>query len=104
MRKVTSLDIMVGATQNFHPDGLFSVQTFGVVGSAMRSTRMAYIDLKISIIHPTIYLAITQMKSMYKDILAGREFAIWDPEKSDFVKSDIIDGISSCLRSTKNGS
>ncbi len=91
-RKVTSLDIFEAATQNFNSEGLFSTEIFGIAGSEARSTRFAYIDLKIPIIHPTIFNAITQMKSLYKDIMASREFAVWDPNISDFVKSNIIEG------------
>lgn len=92
IRQVRSLDQFEGATQNFHPEGLYSVQTFGIVGSDARSTKFGYIDLKIGIIHPTLYLALTSMKGLYGDIMASREFAVWDPEISDFVKSDVVDG------------
>lgn len=92
LRKVTSLDIFDGATQNFNADGLFSTTTFGIVGSEARMARFAFIDLKISVIHPTIYNALMQMRSFYKDILASKEFARWDPNIGDFVKSDVIDG------------
>jgi len=92
LRKVTSLDVFEGATKNFNSEGLFSTQTFGVVGSEPRMGRFAYIDLKISIIHPTIYNSLMQMRSFYRDILASKEFARWDPELRDFVKSDITQG------------
>ena len=32
------------------------------------------------------------MKSLYKDIMSSREFAVWDDEKKDFIKSNAIDG------------
>ena len=92
LRQVSSLDIFEGATQNFNADGLFSTQTFGVVGSDTRMTREAYIDLKISIIHPTVFNALMQMRGFYRDIMAGREFARWDDELKDFVRSDVIEG------------
>ena len=92
LRQVRSLDIFEGATHNFNSEGLFSTETFGIVGSDARMTRFAYIDLKISIIHPTVYNALMNMRSFYRDILASKEFAKWDPELKDFVKSDVIDG------------
>lgn len=92
MRKVTSLDTFDGATKNFHPDGLFSTQTFGVSGSDARYVRYAYIDLKITILHPIIFRALVKLKSFYQDIMSGREFAKWNDELSDFEKSTAIDG------------
>lgn len=92
MRKVTSLDIFEGATQNFNPDGLFSTQIFGVVGSDARMVKFSYIDLKISIIHPTVFNVMMQMRAFYRDILSGREFAKWDPVLKDFIRSDVLDG------------
>lgn len=92
IRPIRSLDQFEGATQNFHPEGLYSTLTFGVAGSDSRSTRFGYIDLKISVIHPTLFLTLTSMKGLYKEIMAGREFAKWDPDISDFVKSDVLEG------------
>lgn len=92
IRQVKSLDPFEGATKNFHPDGLYSTQTFGVAGSDARSTKFGYIDLKITVIHPTLFLTLTSMRGLYRDIMAGKEFAVWDTELSDFVKSDIVDG------------
>ena len=92
LRQVTALDTFTGATKNFHPDGLFSAQTFGVAGSDARFTRYGFIDLKIEVIHPTVFKALTGLKALYRDILAGREFAVWDAQLADFVKSDLVDG------------
>lgn len=94
LRAVSSLDTFEGATKNFHPDGLYSTQTFGVVGSDARFTRYAYIDLKVEILHPVVFKALIQLKLLYKEIMAGREFAVWDAERMDFVKSDIVDGFT----------
>lgn len=94
MRPIKSLDSFLGATKNFNPDGLYSNEIFGMVGTAPRSTRYAYIDLKVSIIHPTIYKTLVGMKAFYKDILAGKEFARFDPMLKDFVKSDLVDGFT----------
>lgn len=92
MRPVTSLDTYAGATKNFNPDGLYSNEIFGVVGTAARSARFSYIDLRVSILHPTIYKTLITLKAFYKDILSAREFAKWDPELCDFVKSDMLEG------------
>jgi hypothetical protein len=92
MRPVTSLDTFVGATKNFNPDGLYSNEIFGVVGTAARSARFSYIDLRVPIIHPTIYKTLIQLKGFYKEILSAKEFAKWDAEAGDFVRSDMLEG------------
>lgn len=92
IRPVTSLDIYVGATKQLHPDGLYSNETFGMVGTAVRDTRISYIDLKLPIIHPIIYESIVKSSELYRGILSNREFAIWNPTKKLFEKSDIVDG------------
>lgn len=92
MRPVTSLDTFVGATKNFNPDGLYSNEIFGVVGTAARAARFAYIDIRVPIIHPTIYKTLIALKSFYKEILSAKEFAKWDPQVGDFVRSDMLEG------------
>lgn len=92
MRPVTSLDTFVGSTKNFNPDGLFSSEIFGVEGTDHRFRRFSYIDMKIPIIHPTIFKALGQIKSLYLDVLARREFAVWDPNLQDLVRSNMADG------------
>ena len=80
MRPITSLDTYVGATKNFNPDGLYSNEIFGVVGTVARSSRFSYIDLRVPIIHPTIYKTLVQLKGLYKEIMNAKEFAKFDPE------------------------
>lgn len=92
IRPVTSLSAFVGAGKNFHPDGLYSTEIFGLVGTAARSERLSYIDLRLPIIHPTIYKSLVGLRSFYKDILSAKEFAKFDPQLQDFVKSDMVDG------------
>lgn len=92
LRQVTSLDSFFGLTKNFHPDGLYSTQTFGIVGSDVRYTKYAYIDLKIGVIHPTLFKALIKLKGFYLDILSSREFAIWDAETNDFIRSNALEG------------
>lgn len=92
MRPVTSLDPFVGATKNFNPNGLYSTEIFGVVGTPARYAKYSFIDLKVKIIHPIIYRALGQIKSLYHDVIARREFAVWDPELKDLVKSNVAEG------------
>lgn len=92
MKPVKSMDITNGATKDFHPEGLFSTEIFGKYGEAVRCKTFAYIDLGIGIIHPALYKAITDLKELYGQIMAGTVYAVWDEETKDFIKSDAIDG------------
>lgn len=92
IRPVRVLDIFDGLTKNFHPEGLFSTTIFGKVGEERRNRAFSYIDLKVSIIHPVVYNSLISMKQLYGGIVSGKEYAIWDPEVSDFVPSTPIDG------------
>jgi hypothetical protein len=92
LKQVRSLDTFVGSTKNFHPEGLFSNEIFGIAGTSARYSKKAFIDLKVTIFHPVIYRALAQVKSLYIDIIHGKEFARWDPELQDLVKSDVVDG------------
>lgn len=92
IRPVKVLDIYDGGTENFHPDGLFSIETFGRLGSEDRTTRFGFIDIKLQILHPFLFKAICKLKSLYKGILNGSEYAVWDEKEKDFVASNMIDG------------
>jgi hypothetical protein len=92
IRPVKVLDIFSGGSKNFHEDGLFSTETFGKVGEERRNRMFSYIDLKIEVFHPVIFKALTDLKTLYGDIIASKEYAIFDKATKDFIKSDPIDG------------
>lgn len=92
IRPVKVLDIFTGGSRNFHPDGLFSTEIFGKVGEEKRNRMFSYINLNIEIFHPIIFKALTDLKSLYGDIIAGKEYAIFNKESNDFEKADIVDG------------
>lgn len=92
VKQVKALDIMDGATTNFHPEGLFSTEIFGRVGDERRSLMYGYIDIKAPIFHPLVFMAITKLKRMYGDIMASKVWALWDAEKKDFVKAKPSEG------------
>ena len=94
MREVSALDTFDGSTKNFHKDGLYSTDTFGIVGTPARDTKYGYINIKIDIIHPVIYKTLLSLKSLYKDIMSSKEFAVWDSNLNDFVKSNAIEGLT----------
>mgnify|MGYP000163727366 CR=1 FL=1 len=92
LRPVKVLDIMDGFSKNFHPDGLFSTQTFGMVGEEKRNRMFSYTDLNILIFHPILFKALYDLKSLYGGIMSSKEYAIFDTEAKDFLKSDAVDG------------
>ena len=55
LKPITKLNIFETSSQNFDPDGLYSTEIFGPVGSELRNDSFAYIDLKIKILHPLVY-------------------------------------------------
>lgn len=92
IRPITTLDIFDGPGGNFHDDGLFSTLTFGRVGDPDRDRRFGYIPLKVDILHPVIYSRLIKLKSLYKGILSGTEYATWNAEALDFEISNELEG------------
>lgn len=85
--EVTRLDIMDGATTDFHPEGLFSTEIFGRPGSPERDSVYGKINLKVRILHPYFYETLVSLNGLYKRIMDGSEFAIFDKETKNFVAS-----------------
>lgn len=94
IRPITVLDTFAANKIDFHDDGLFSTVIFGRIGDEVRDYRYSYIDIRAKIFHPILYNAFVQLKTLYGGILANKEYAIWNPEISDFEKSNPIDGKS----------
>lgn len=92
IRPIKVLDIFQSATRNFHPDGLFSLDTFGKIGEEKRNRLFSYIDIRVSILHPILFKALVDTKSLYGEILSGTSYAIFNIETNDFDKSDPING------------
>lgn len=92
MRPVSNLGIFTGNSHDFHPDGLFSIETFGRVGEERRSRAFSYIDLKASVFHPLIFRTLTKLKQLYQDIMAGTTYAVWNEESKDFETASATEG------------
>jgi hypothetical protein len=91
-KPVTSLDDFDGMTKNFHKDGLFSQEIFGLVGSDMRFKKYSWINMKVGVLHPEAHSCLVALKGLYGGILRGSDYAIWDDEKKDFFKSNALEG------------
>tara|TARA_Y100001960_G_scaffold77325_1_gene82654 strand:- start:6318 stop:7961 length:1644 start_codon:yes stop_codon:yes gene_type:complete len=82
--QVTSVDTFMGMTKNFHPEGIYSTELYGPVGSTERDENFAYIDVKIPIISPVVCRALFELKKLYQEICSGTRYAVWDAKKKDF--------------------
>lgn len=92
LKPVKVLDIYTNNTESFHPDGLFSTEIFGRVGSDERDTRFSFIDLKVEIFHPLYYKELIKLKRLYGEVIGGSTYAIYDPKEKDLVKADELTG------------
>jgi len=92
LRPVTSTDYFETNDGSFDSNGLFSIPIFGRVGSEERDRRFSYIDTKVSVLHPLVYKLLTKLKGLYKGILTGQRYAVFDSVLKDFVESNELDG------------
>ena len=90
--QITSPDIHIPSSENFDPNGVFSTSIFGMQGSTERMSSFGYIDLKMPILHPMIFDNIVSAKSLYKEIMSGSKYAIFNKETNLFEPSDSNDG------------
>ena len=90
---VSSSLVFEPSTNRYHPDGLYSEEIFGQVGSPERMLKFGYIELNCVIFNPKIFKLILQLKSLYGDIMSGTTYAIFDPVIKDFerVTGDPLD-------------
>lgn len=92
LRQVTTLDIYEGATRVLHPEGLFSTQIFGRVGSEERDTTFARVHIGVPVFDPTIFDILMSLKGLYLAIINETKFAVFDEVERDFVASDPVNG------------
>jgi hypothetical protein len=92
LKPVRVLDMFDGTGKNYHEDGLFSSSIFGRVGSDERDTRFSFIDVNTKILHPLVYRHLVKLRGLYKGIMSGKAYAVWDDKVKDFEASDEING------------
>ena len=92
LKPVKVLDIYTNNTESFHPEGLFSTEIFGRVGSEERDKRFSFIDLKVEIFHPLYYKELIKLKRLYGEVISGSSYAVFDPKEKDLIKSDELTG------------
>lgn len=83
--QVTSLATFEPSTTLLAPDGLFSEEIFGQVGSENRIKQFGYIELNTPVIAPVLYKHLLKLSGdLYDGILRGEVYAVFDPETKDF--------------------
>lgn len=92
LRPVKVMDIYDNSGVNFHENGLYSVSTFGRVGTVDRDVRFSFIDLKMPIFHPEVFENIKKLKALYADICSGVRYAVFDETIKDFVVATSVEG------------
>ena len=81
---VSSSLVFEPSTTHYHEEGLYSEDIFGPVGSPERMDRFGYIDLNTMVFSPKIFKIIVQLKSLYKDIMSGAAYAVFNDVTKDF--------------------
>ena len=84
--EVTSHFIKQPSSDRFDPAGLFSEEIFGEIGSQERSFRQGIIRLNTTVFSPFVFIDITRSRRLYKEIMAGNVFAIFDDNINDFIQ------------------
>lgn len=91
-RQIKNRDTFEGSTQNLHPEGLFSIPIFGRIGSEERDRLFGFIELNTTILHPFIFRTLSRLKGLYRGIMEGKSYVLWDSKERDFVQSDELNG------------
>lgn len=85
MKEITTGAIFIPNSKKFHPEGLYSNEIFGPVGSKARNEQYGYIDLKLPILHPFVYETLISLGTKYLQIAEGKKFAVYDKNIQDLV-------------------
>lgn len=85
--EVTSTMTFEPNSRVFHKEGLFSESIYGSITDTNRFTSLAYIDLKVNIIHPVVYKEIILGSQLYKKILNRKVYALFNTATNDFETS-----------------
>ena len=93
---VTSTDYIL-RTGEFHPEGLFSEQIFGPVGSRDRRTKYSYIDLHTKVVHPSAYTILIQLDKKVEKFLSAEEQFILDTNGRLKIEAGGVTGIKAFI-------
>lgn len=85
VKQVTSQQIHEASTNRLHPEGLFSEDIFGSIGSTNRLIRFGYIDIHTTIFHPTIFANLIELRGLYKEVMSGKTYVKFSDEIKDLI-------------------
>lgn len=74
--------------ERFDPDGLFSEEIFGRLGSPQRRTLFGFINLKTKIIHPEAWNIVLSLNSVIGKIVTGKKKYLIDSATGDLVEDE----------------
>lgn len=91
-------DIMDTSTKDLHKEGFYSVEIFGEQGSDIRDRRPGFMELNVKVFNPILLRTLFSLKGLYREILEGRTYAIFDKRLKDFRRLDkkesFLDGMT----------
>ncbi len=73
LKEVTNISIFSPGGSRFDPKGRWSEEIFGRAGSSERKNRFGYVDLKTTIINPTIYNSMLTCSPDIRNVILGKE-------------------------------
>jgi hypothetical protein len=85
LKSVKSPNIFAVNSNQFHPNGLFSEEIFGSITNMDRFVTEAVIPLNTSIIHPVIFAFNIKPKTLYMNILSGKQYGVFDESINNFI-------------------
>ncbi len=97
LKPVTRTEYFVH-TGEFHPEGLFSEQIFGIVDSIERKTTFSYIDLFVKIIHPSGLRILKQLDRAVERFISTEENFVLDSDKKLQVDESGVTGIAEFMK------
>jgi len=101
--EVTSLNSIETSGTQFDPNGLYSIEFFGVSGSKERMVKFAYINIHLEVIHPKIWETIVSLDNKYMKIIEGKLYVKLDKKTGEFIEDDSGDtGYTFFLKSIKD--
>jgi len=92
IKEVKSREIYKQNSNEFDPEGLFSIEIFGDPGTRERMERFGYINLNLDILHPRAYKELVNLNTLYKRVLEGKAYVIFDEKTKDFVEVTKVEG------------
>jgi len=98
LKEVSSTEIFI-AKESFHPDGLFSEEVFGAVGTPERNKTFGYINLNTKVLHPAIIPTMKRIcRNLYFALIRDGNFTLTDDGDLVADKNGSIQGITEVLK------